>query len=161
MRAAGAILGGGGGSDVEPGEVIYDDPTSEAAITALAAGEWIHVRVSGQLPSAAGTYADALLLGTIPEGVAWAVEGRWNASFLSGPAFSAGAQVFRGSVGRAVSGNAANADLDVTGTSGAVSGQFMQFRLATNAIYLQTKITAAQPYTYSLDFWMSQLAQPV
>lgn len=163
MRAAGTILGGssGGGEEVVPGETVYEDPTTAAAIAELAAGKWIRIQKSGQLPSAASTYADVLLLGTIPEGVAWAVEGRWNASFVSGSVLSAGTHVFRGSVGRATGANATNSDVDTTGISGTVSGQLVQFRLDTNAIYLQTRITAAQPYTYNINFRMCQLSQPV
>lgn len=156
MRAAGAALGGGGSG----GEVIYDDPTSAEAIAALEAGEWIHIRTEGQLPSAASTYADALLLGEIPEGVSWNIEGRWSAAFGSAP-LSGGMQVFRGTLQRSVGGNAANADFDSGGLSGNVTSQFMQFRVDTNNIYLQTRIGAAAPYTYNLDFWMQQLAQPV
>jgi hypothetical protein len=157
VRAAGRVLGGGGPG----GEVIYDDPTSAAAVAALAAGEWIHIRKAGQLPSAASTFADALLLGTIPAGFGWALDGRWIATFVASGILSSGIQVFRASIGRSSAGNAANGLWGSTGVTGAATGTASQFRVDTNAIYIQTRITAAQPYTYNLDFWMAQLAGPV
>lgn len=155
MRASGKVSSGGGG------ETIYSDPTVAAAVADLAAGRWIVVETKGQLPSSASTFQDALLLGELPEGKSWTIDAAWNAEFVNLGTASGGAQIARGSIARSVGGSPANGDLDSTGISGAVTGMLMGFRVATNDVYLQIRITAAQAFTYNLRFRMGQGDAPV